>query len=75
MKTYLHLLTYFSRRDNKGGDRDIFNEKPTRDEQTVAVADPVKAAGGLGTQAVIHTTKGDIVGSRPGPATFRLTHR
>jgi peptidylprolyl isomerase domain and WD repeat-containing protein 1 len=43
------------------GERDVFNEKPTRDEQTVAAAEPVKGAGSSGTQAVIHTTKGDIV--------------
>jgi len=48
-------------RDSKGGDRDIFNEKPTREEQTVAMeTQPVKVAAS-GRTAVIHTTKGDIV--------------
>lgn len=37
----------------------MFNEKPTRDELTVAA--PSQAASGpLGRRAVIHTTKGDI---------------
>jgi hypothetical protein len=48
-------------RDNKDGERDVFNEKPTREEQTVAATEPVKGAGSSGTSAVIHTTKGDIV--------------
>lgn len=48
-------------RDNKdGGDRDVFNEKPTREEQTIASAQPVKSAISLGTTAVLHTTMGDI---------------
>ncbi len=55
----LTLAAHPSHRDK--GDRDVFNEKPTRDEQTVAAAEPVKGAGSSGTQAVIHTTKGDIV--------------
>ncbi|KZP01316.1 peptidyl-prolyl cis-trans isomerase [Calocera viscosa TUFC12733] len=47
--------------DVKGqGDRDVFNERPTRDEQSIAAAAPVKAAAALGTQAVIHTDMGDI---------------
>jgi len=47
--------------DVKGqGDRDVFNERPTRDEQTMATAAPVKVAAALGTQAVIHTDMGDI---------------
>jgi peptidylprolyl isomerase domain and WD repeat-containing protein 1 len=52
-------------RDTKGGDRDIFNEKPTREEQTVAMeTQPVKVAVS-GRTAVIHTTKGDIVSHGP----------
>lgn len=49
-------------RDTKGGDRDVFNEKPTREEQSVAMAQPVSKLGAsVGESAVIHTTKGDIV--------------
>jgi cyclophilin family peptidyl-prolyl cis-trans isomerase len=43
----------------KSGDRDVFNEKPTRDEMTIA-APSAAVAGPLGRRAVIHTTKGDI---------------
>ena len=39
--------------------RDIFNEKPTREEQTVAVANTVHS--NLGGTAILHTTYGDIV--------------
>lgn len=39
----------------------MFNEKPTREEQSVASAQPLKSTSKLGTTAVIHTTKGDIV--------------
>ncbi|KAK4704076.1 peptidylprolyl isomerase domain and WD repeat-containing protein 1, partial [Phenoliferia sp. Uapishka_3] len=45
--------------EEKSGDRDVFNEKPTRDELTVA-APSAAAQGPLGRRAVIHTTKGDI---------------
>ena len=38
----------------------MFNEKPTREEQTIASAQPVKSAISLGTTAVLHTTMGDI---------------
>ena len=50
-------------RDDKSGDRDIFNERPTREEQTVASLTPSGAGGGAGplaNSAVIHTTSGDI---------------
>ncbi|KAI0225069.1 Peptidyl-prolyl cis-trans isomerase cyp15, partial [Massospora cicadina] len=40
-------------------DRDIFNEKPTREEVTIA-AQGSKKGNGLGRSAVIHTTEGDI---------------
>jgi peptidylprolyl isomerase domain and WD repeat-containing protein 1 len=57
----LRLILFPVSRDSKGGDRDIFNEKPTREEQTVAMeTQPVKVAAS-GQTAVIHTTKGDIV--------------
>ncbi|KAI9145218.1 peptidyl-prolyl cis-trans isomerase cyp15 [Paraphysoderma sedebokerense] len=38
--------------------RDVFNEKPSREEQTVAATNPVKVT--LGTSAIMHTTAGDI---------------
>ncbi|KAJ1982459.1 Peptidyl-prolyl cis-trans isomerase cyp15 [Dimargaris verticillata] len=40
------------------GDRDVFNEKPSREEQTLAVEKPLKQL--LGSSAVIHSTMGDI---------------
>ncbi|EJD50595.1 hypothetical protein AURDEDRAFT_135422 [Auricularia subglabra TFB-10046 SS5] len=46
-----------------GGDRDIFNEKPTREEQTIAALTPASATKGpaaLAGGAVMHTTFGDI---------------
>ena len=44
------------------GDRDVFNERPTRDEQTIAAAAPTKAVtqSALARTATIHTTSGDI---------------
>ncbi|SAM00030.1 hypothetical protein [Absidia glauca] len=53
----------FSRRDpytdeNQKGDRDVFNEKPSREEQTVASTQERKQV--LGTSAVLRTTMGDI---------------
>ena len=44
------------------GDRDVFNERPTRDEQTTASAAPVKAGGPspIAHAATIHTSEGDI---------------
>lgn len=50
----------FGRSDREGkGDRDVFNERPTREEQTVAVAPEKKVV--TATNLTIHTTKGDIV--------------
>ncbi|RIA92413.1 peptidyl-prolyl cis-trans isomerase cyp15 [Glomus cerebriforme] len=40
------------------GDRDVYNEKPTREEQTVASAQPIKQK--LGNTAILRTTSGDI---------------
>lgn len=54
----LSLTTPLRTRREKG-DRDVFNEKPTRDEMTIA-APSAAAQGPLGRKAVIHTTKGDI---------------
>ncbi|TKA54510.1 hypothetical protein B0A53_03203 [Rhodotorula sp. CCFEE 5036] len=45
--------------EDKDGERDIYNEKPTRDEMTIA-APATSAAGPLARRGVIHTTKGDI---------------
>ncbi|GAA5906039.1 WD40 repeat domain-containing peptidylprolyl isomerase [Sporobolomyces salmoneus] len=45
--------------EDKAGERDVYNEKPTRDEMSLAA--PVLAQSGpLGRRAIIHTTKGDI---------------
>ncbi|KAL0076192.1 peptidyl-prolyl cis-trans isomerase cyp15 [Phycomyces blakesleeanus] len=44
--------------DSKKGDRDVFNEKPSREEQTVAAAQEPKQV--LGTHAILRTTAGDI---------------
>jgi peptidylprolyl isomerase domain and WD repeat-containing protein 1 len=50
----------FGRSDREGkGDRDVFNERPTREEQTVAVAPEKKKVSA--TSLTIHTTMGDIV--------------
>jgi peptidylprolyl isomerase domain and WD repeat-containing protein 1 len=49
--------------DNKSGDRDVFNERPTREEQSIATAHPNNAKSGpspLASSATIHTTVGDI---------------
>ncbi|PKC13234.1 peptidyl-prolyl cis-trans isomerase cyp15, partial [Rhizophagus irregularis] len=40
------------------GDRDVYNEKPSREEQTVASAQPTKQK--LGNTAILRTTSGDI---------------
>ncbi|KAG8985667.1 hypothetical protein FRB90_004515 [Tulasnella sp. 427] len=56
-----YMFTRTEPEDNKaGGDRDVFNEKPTREEQTVAIANEPKAQAGLPTTATIHTTMGDM---------------
>ena len=49
-------------RDQKSGDRDVFNERPTREEQTVAAATIQQRNGPshLANSATIHTTEGDI---------------
>ncbi|KAG9292622.1 hypothetical protein G9A89_006994 [Geosiphon pyriformis] len=44
--------------DSHKGDRDVFNEKPSREEQTVASAQPIKQK--LGNNAILRTTFGDI---------------
>lgn len=49
-------------RDTKTGDRDVFNERPSREEQTVASAAPAAQSGPspVANSATIHTTLGDI---------------
>ncbi|KAJ6613299.1 peptidyl-prolyl cis-trans isomerase [Mycena sp. CBHHK59/15] len=57
-----YLFTRSEPEDNKSGDRDVFNERPTREEQNVATS-TVVAAGGpspLANSATIHTTMGDM---------------
>lgn len=48
--------------EDKSGDRDIFNERPTREEQSVAAATAGNATGPspVANAATIHTTLGDI---------------
>ncbi|KAL9711194.1 Peptidyl-prolyl cis-trans isomerase cyp15 [Leucoagaricus gongylophorus] len=48
--------------EDKSGDRDIFNERPTREEQSVAAATIGNAIGPspVANAATIHTTLGDI---------------
>lgn len=47
---------------DKSGDRDIFNERPTREEQSVAAATVGNITGPspVANSATIHTTLGDI---------------
>ncbi|KAJ9114892.1 hypothetical protein QFC20_001264 [Naganishia adeliensis] len=60
-KQRFYIFSRSEPEDTKGGDRDIFNEKPTREEQSIALAaQPAKNQAALGTSCVIHTTKGDI---------------
>ena len=40
--------------------RDIFNEKPSREEQTVASLSTTTLKASLGSQAIVHTSMGDI---------------
>lgn len=59
----LHLTcSHRCRENNKTGDRDVFNERPTREEQTVATVTPSSRTGllSLANTATIHTTLGDI---------------
>ena len=45
--------------EGKAGDRDVFNERPTREEQSTAVQ-VVEKPRATATTATIHTNKGDI---------------
>ncbi|KAI0917240.1 hypothetical protein AcV5_007761 [Taiwanofungus camphoratus] len=58
-----YLFTRSEPEDNKSGDRDIFNERPTREEQTIASSTTAIGMGGpspLANSATIHTTVGDM---------------
>ncbi|KAH7103295.1 hypothetical protein BKA62DRAFT_616374 [Auriculariales sp. MPI-PUGE-AT-0066] len=59
-----YMFTRQEPEDTKSGaDRDIFNERPTREEQTIAAHEPATGKAGPATLAggaVIHTTMGDI---------------
>ncbi|KAK0524975.1 Peptidyl-prolyl cis-trans isomerase cyp15 [Tilletia horrida] len=43
-----------------GAERDVFNERPTREEQYVATAGNNQKKSATATSAILHTTKGDI---------------
>ncbi|KZT09132.1 peptidyl-prolyl cis-trans isomerase [Laetiporus sulphureus 93-53] len=58
-----YLFTRSEPEDDKSGDRDIFNERPTREEQTIASSTAELGKGGpspLANAATIHTTLGDM---------------
>ncbi|KAK7469279.1 Peptidyl-prolyl cis-trans isomerase cyp15 [Stygiomarasmius scandens] len=58
-----YMFTRSEPEDNKSGDRDVFNERPTREEQSIAAAAPATGKGGpspVANSATIHTTLGDI---------------
>ncbi|KAF8195425.1 hypothetical protein BJ912DRAFT_956939 [Pholiota molesta] len=61
-KPRFYLFTRSEPEDNKSGERDVFNERPTREEQNVAAATVSQRAGPspLANSATIHTTLGDI---------------
>jgi peptidylprolyl isomerase domain and WD repeat-containing protein 1 len=58
-----YLFTRLGPEDSKSEERDIFNEKPTREEQTLATNAPsarTNRPSHLANSATIHTTLGDI---------------
>ncbi|KAF8158121.1 peptidyl-prolyl cis-trans isomerase [Crassisporium funariophilum] len=62
-KPRFYLFTRSEPEDNKSGERDVFNERPTREEQSVAATTVGQGRGGpspLANSATIHTTVGDI---------------
>lgn len=62
-RSRFYLFTRSEPEDNKTGERDVFNERPTREEQNIAAAAPATGKGGLSPvadSATIHTTMGDI---------------
>lgn len=48
-----------SAEEGKAGDRDVFNERPTREDQAMVVA-PVEKKRAAATDVTLHTTMGDI---------------
>jgi hypothetical protein len=60
LRTALNDVSFFF--SDSRADRDVFNEKPTREEQTLAstALTGTRGPGRLATTAVIHTDKGDI---------------
>ncbi|KIK38998.1 hypothetical protein CY34DRAFT_808818 [Suillus luteus UH-Slu-Lm8-n1] len=57
-----YLFTRSEPEDSKIHDRDVFNERPTREEQSIASATALTKSGPspLASSAVIHTSMGDI---------------
>ncbi|KAJ8523183.1 hypothetical protein ONZ45_g325 [Pleurotus djamor] len=57
-----YLFTRSEPEDMKSGDRDVFNERPTREEQSIAATTTTtnKGPSPLANAATIHTTVGDI---------------
>ena len=55
-------MPYYRDGNSKSGDRDIFNERPTREEQSIAASAPSAPshAAALASSATIHTTLGDM---------------
>ncbi|KAF9221560.1 hypothetical protein BS17DRAFT_737282 [Gyrodon lividus] len=58
----IYLFTRSEPEDSRLDGRDVFNEKPTREEQSIATATVVGRGGPspLANSAVIHTSMGDI---------------
>ena len=54
---YVWRLTCY-RNESHRGERDVFNEKPSREEQTVAATQERKQV--IGNNAILRTTAGDI---------------
>lgn len=46
--------------NSKGFDRDVYNERPTREEQTLASLAPQSKGTRTANFAIMHTDKGDI---------------
>ncbi|CAK5270185.1 unnamed protein product [Mycena citricolor] len=57
-----YMFTRSEPEDTKSGDRDVFNERPTREEQNVATSAVVGSSGPspLANSATIHTSMGDM---------------
>ena len=65
------MLMVGNREGKGGGDRDVFNERPTREDQSTAVA-PVEQKAELSTSCTIHTSQGDIVSTIFGMKEIKL---